>query len=321
MRDISIIIAHRGNPMGLWSTVHSCIADLNHTNLDYEFCIVANGEGAFPRKSRYVLDGAMTGELYSILEGLDRQGSLGYAKVVHGNMSAPTARQYATERATGKHLFFFDNHCLVQQGYFRKALETMGAYGFDLLHSTTSFHSGTNLHYDYKLKLDTNFWANAKFDPKYIHRPYQCAAGGHGGFVVTSESWHQIGGYWKGFEGYAGEELTTDLQYWMRGLTVGIDPQLIHYHWAGDRGYARHFTDDYYRNLMMSAYIIGGEKQLWKTFDHFQHCTKTISEFTMYDLLEQAYYRSRDESKRLAGVRDYDLDEIVENFKIFDVSH
>jgi hypothetical protein len=43
-KDFSIIIAHRGNTLGLWATIHSCEVELAGSDFDYEYIVVTNGE-------------------------------------------------------------------------------------------------------------------------------------------------------------------------------------------------------------------------------------------------------------------------------------
>lgn len=325
MKDLSIVIAHRGDAMGLWATVHSCFIELETSGLDFEFCICVNGEKHVPNKTKTKAqepfslklqpDTFLSADTNRTLHFIEKAGRLGSVTVMEEDLSPPNARQVAAQYAQGKHLFFFDNHCLVNRDYFKRALYSFEKYGMDLLHSTTRFYVGEDTVYHYRLKLKTNFWAEGSSQVGGDGlRPYRIAAGGHGGFAVTAESWKEVGGYWDGFSGYAGEELTNDLQYWMRGKSVWLDPLMVHYHWAGRRPYRRHNTDDYYRNLMMSSHIIGGEESLWNTYKHFTTCTKSVTGNSMYDLMESAYYGSKKEADRLASVRLLDLNDLRRKF-------
>lgn len=324
MKDVSVIIAHRGEPMGLWSTIISCTSDLDKANLDYEFVIFVNGEKDTPSKLKQV-NLPIHIDLHSTLEHLSNSKRLGHATILQRNVAAPTARQLASEHASGKYLFFLDNHCIVEPNYFSEALHTLRNEA-DMVHSVTKFYHGEKLHFHYKIKPYTNFWGESALLPHSIFHEYQMAAGGHGGFAVSASSWSDIGGYWKGFSGYAGEELTTDLQYWMCGRKICMNTKMMHNHWSGKRPYPRHFTDDYYRNLMMSAHIIGGEKYLWKVFAHFHkgNTKATISGEpvkTMYGLLEEAYYQSKEEADRLAKRRLIDLDGLLHFFQESNIAH
>lgn len=317
---ISIVIAHRGDPMGLWSTVHSCMEDLRDSKIDYEFCICVNGESGTPYK-RIRKTSPLTVDTERVMHFLWKAGKLGYLKILQRSISPPTARQLAADRAKGKYLFFFDNHILVAKNYFARSLANFARYDMDMLHSTTKFFEGDNICYHYKLKLEKNFWASSASYPSDNLRSYTCAAGGHGGFAVKADTWRQMGGYWKGFDGYGAEEMTQDLQWWMRGKTVYIDPLLIHYHWAGTRPYARHYSPEYYRNMLMSANIIGGEKWLWKVYDSFLRTHPHPHSKPMYELLQEAWVRSKDEASRLASVRSMSLEDVLEQFRIKQIAY
>lgn len=305
-KDFSIIIAHRGDALGLWATVHSCQMELENSGYNYEYCICANGEA-----EKRIKDGTrnliLSQDLNNVLQFLSKSGHGGYTKILQRSISAPTARQMVARKAKGKYLFFLDNHCLVRKGYFDHAMWTFKRGLADLIHSTTRFYDGEKTAYEYKLTLEDNFWGVAKEEPVSAYNAYPVATGGHGGFAVKASVWKDIDGYWEGFTGYGGEELTTDLQLWMRGYKILLHPQMIHYHWPGRRPYARHFTPDYYRNMLMSANIIGGEEWLYKTYSNFSRNYPAPAHLSFYDILTEAYYRSSDyaELVRRASIRTF----------------
>lgn len=299
--------------MGLWMTLHSCFSDLERTDYNFEFCICINGEGQINAK-RLRRNSPLTVDTERCMHFLSKTGRLGYLKILQNSVSPPTARQLAAERAKGKYMFFFDNHVMVCKDYFKRALLDFEKYDMGMIHSTTKFFEGDPTIYHYKLKLTKNFWAEGAMHAEHEFKPYKCAAGGHGGFIVKADTWREMGGYWKGFVGYGAEEITTDLQWWMRGKSIYIDPLVIHYHWAGQRGYARHYSADYFRNMMMSANIIGGEKWLWKVYDSFNRTHTKPMNIPLYSLMEQAYERSIDEANRLKAVRLRSLEEQLELF-------
>ena len=308
---LSIIIPHRGNGLGLWATIHSCESNLMRSGLDYNFVVVTNGEKKLPQ------------DTYATVEQLKKTGRL--LSHIHSEepITPPVARQRGASAADGELLFFFDNHCLLEKQYFERAVMDYEKHGYGLLHSATVFHTGDGVHYHYRLTLDNNFWASSikYLDNEYL--PYQCAAGGHGGIVVPKKVWDDVGGYGPEslFKGYGGEELIFDLKLWMYGYKVMLDPRLIHYHYAGTRGYSRHFTDDYYVNLMVSAHVIGGEKWLYKVFHSFCDPTKShlrlsgSSQRPWYDLLIEAYERSAQYAHEVAVRRDKDLDTLLAWFR------
>lgn len=320
MKDISIIIAHRGNPMGLWATIHSCEIELANSEIDYEYVIVVNGEYEVKKTGAHRCPVASI-DLSRILEFVGKSGRLGHVTLRRGNLAPPTARQIGSEHAVGKYLFFLDNHCLVGKDYFRRAIADFEHYGMHMLHSTTKFFSGDNNCYEYRLQLEKNFWADAQLTPGDNVRPYRIAAGGHGGFAVRADVWHEVGGYWTGFKGYGGEEMYFDLKMAMLDKTNWIDPLVVHYHYAGQRPYERHYSADYYKNMMMCANIIGGEHWLYKIYESFRYKFPQPRNTKMYDLLLQASDESREHKEWLDSRRLRTLDEQLVLFKEQGIAH
>jgi hypothetical protein len=320
---ISIIIAHRevndylctcgsfvknhasSASMGLWLTVHSLFLDLENSGLEYEFCIQISGTN-----EKYHTD------TYTILEYIKKTGKLGYLNHSKVVLSPPTARQMAVDNAKGEFLFFFDNHVIVKSGYFKRALESMKQYNMDMLHSTTSFYMDQPKIYHYTLCLEKNFWATGTHTAVDEVNPYRIAAGGHGGFIVKANVFREVGGYWTGFKGYGGEEIYFDLKMAMLDKTNWIDPQLIHYHYAGNRGYPRHYTDEFYVNMLSVANILGGDEWMNKLYDSFSsNYSKVKTGKTMFDLMDEAYDVSQESSYTFSLERKRTLDEQLDYFK------
>lgn len=312
--DFTIVIAHRGPLLGLWATVESCINELNGSGYDYNFVVVVNGEEETleHKKSKFYL--GHTGHLRDWIHRNDA-------------MSPPSARQLGTETANGKLLFFLDNHCLPNRGYFDRAVKQLKRDDVDMIHSTTAYYSGFDLGYHYKLCLERNFWGTGSFEPQDKENPYRVAMGGHGGFAIRRAVWNEVGGYWMGFRGYGGEEPYFDLKMWLLGKQVWLDPKMIHHHFAGERPYPRHFSDDYYRNMLMCANIIGGQKWMYRVYNSFSENplrwkpkdgAETVP---LYDILTDAYETSRGRADWLAKLRGQTLDELIEQFAHNAVAH
>lgn len=308
--DVSVVIAHRGPVIGLWSTLESCKLDLDASGLSYEFIVVANGEEK------------LSEDLALQKYWLGKSGHLGDFIHVAENMSPPSARHLGAQSARGNFLFFFDNHCLVHPGYFKRAVESMTNHNIDVLHSTTRFWMGENSWYEYHMNFARNFWVDRNYtEPLKAESPYPIGVAGHGGFAVRADFWKHVDGYWQGFEGYAGEEPYFDLKAWLMGGTVWIDPHVVHVHWSGRRDYNRHYTDDYFRNLLMAAHIIGGEKYLYSVYDSFVGSTRLMNRdgkpiTPMIDILESAYKRSLPRAQWLAAKRQGTLDDLLNHFKV-----
>lgn len=306
--DFSIVIAHRGNPMGLWMTIQSCEVQFNQLGFTREYIVVSNGNKE-------------TEDTRMHIAGLKDAKLLGYYSHTDEAMSPPTARQIGSEHATGKYLAFFDNHCLLMPDYFARAHADFEHFGMDMLHSSHRYDVTTATHYHYRLKLANNFWGSESLIPDREYKPYPIAMAGHGGFLIKTDVYREVGGYWTGFTGYGGEEPYFDLKMALLGKTNFIDPKVVHIHYVGLRGYPRHYTDDFCRNMMMAANIIGGEKWLHKVFQGLQQNTRIGKDPTpLYDLMIQAYDRSRDHAALIASKRIRTLDEQLELFSAQQIS-
>jgi len=307
MTDFSIIIPHRGSALGLWATIQSCEEDLLCSPHSYNYVVVTNGE-------------KLDSDAESVVRHVEESGRLLAHIHEDAPLSPPAARQRGAQCADGSLLFFFDNHCLVGRKYFGRAVADFDQLPIDMLHSSTVFYAGQGVHYHYRLKLDYNFWAESSTVAEREHKPYQLAAGGHGGFVVRKSVWDEVGGYGPEdlLQGYGGEELLFDLKMWRYGRTNWIDPKLIHYHFAGNRGYSRHYTDEFYLNMMVSALVIGGEKWLYKVYDSFAGKNKHVRvnpKANMYDLMAKAYSRGACFSKLVDAKSTKTLDDLLVYFR------
>lgn len=313
--DLTIVIPHRGLDLGLWATVHSCDEDLARTGLTYNYVIITNGQEVSTEGKR-------------VIEFIEKSGHL--AKHIHSDepMSPPNARQAGVEASDGDLLFFFDNHCLVSSRYFERAVMDMRRGDIDLLHSATTFYTGEGIHYHYRLTLEYNFWGGASpTPPPDPVKPYQIAMSGHGGFVVSRRVWDELGGYGPQdlLVGYGGEEPLFDLKAWRYGKKNWLDPKLIHYHYTGERGYKRHYTDEYYTNMLAVANVIGGEAWMYKVFDSFLNKShiRPISpnQKSPYELLQIAGDRSAAYAAKVDSNSKYTLDQLLEMFKTEQVAH
>lgn len=310
--DFTIVIAHRGDGLGLWATITSCELDLEGSGYKWNYVLVINGEEKIAVDVQtQILKMQQCGKLRDYIHRPEA-------------LSPPTARGIGAETANGKYLAFFDNHCLLKPGYFKRAMTNMEKYEMDMLHSTTRYYLDAEFCYQYKLepRITQNFWGDATDTPFDPENPYQIGVCGHGGFLVRRSVWEEVGGYGPAylFEGYGGEEMTFDLKMWLLGKKNWIDPQMIHYHWNGVRGYPRHFSPEYYRNMMMSAYVIGGEK--WSTTVYMSFLKESKSrQVELFELLMDAQERGRGAKEILDRQRSMSLDDLLLYFKAHNVQH
>lgn len=256
-----------------------------------------------------------------LIHFLHKAGRLKRAIIKIAPMSPPSARQLAAQYAEGNILFFFDDHCVVARDYFRRAIADFEHYGeeMDMLHSATIFHPGEMTHFHYHLTLERNFWAKSSAVPEHELKPYRIAVGGHGGFAIRKSTWDEVGGYWDGFNAYGGEEVYLDMKLALLGKKNWLDPKMIHYHYGGARSYPRHYTPDYYRNMMMCANIIGGYDWMMRVYKNFSKSMMLrpngSKPQTMFDLLIEAYDQSKTHAEYIASIRHRTLDEQLAMFR------
>lgn len=261
MPDFDIVIAHRGPEMGLWMTISSIERELlNQRNrgesFDYAYHIVENG----------VKEQDWATKL--LVEDLETLGhATGSYTLMYDPMSPPAARNLGASKGTGDVIFFFDNHIMVEPGYFEEALHTLRTTDADAVHSVTRFFAGGPSAYHYRFTLERNFWGYQVQEPQNPFAPYRVAAGAHGGYAIKRSVWEELGGYWDGFIGYGGEESYFELMMGMRDKISYLNPQMIHWHHPGIRSYERDKSDDFIRNMLMCANIVGGPNWSRRVFN------------------------------------------------------
>lgn len=301
-KKVSVVIAHRGDPLGLWATLCSCEEQFAENGFEHEYAIISNGQREQPHVKEYShrLEKAKRLRLYHHRDA---------------PMSPPSARQMGANAATGDIICFLDNHCFLGPHFFARAVLDLDKYGYDMLHGAVQYVPYGPYAYHYKLRLDKNFWGYDVLIPQHNYYPYQIAMAGHGAFFVTSDAWKATGGYWDGFVGYAGEESYLDLKFGLMGRKVVLDPKIAHHHYASARDYPRHFSDDYWRNLLMAANIIGGEVWMERVAANALHATRAKSSKTIFDLTVEAYERSRDHAEWMAANRLMPLEELLNQYR------
>lgn len=256
-----IVIAHRGPELGLWATISSCEMALQRlSHYDYRYFIVGNG---------LEVVGQERDALNETLKFLTRQGRLGAVLDLEQPLSPPQARNAGAKIGSAPVIFFLDNHCLVENNYFTRAMTALGD-GKDVIHSATKYWAGAPTGYHYRFTLERNFWGYQVETPVLSDRSYRIAAGGHGGFAIRRSLWEEVGGYWDGFVGYGGEEMYFELKLALLDKHNFIDPNMIHWHHPGTRPYTRDESSDFVVNMLMCANIIGGDRWFDRVANSFR---------------------------------------------------
>src|SRR6266481_8412394 len=138
---IDIVVPHRDDDLvsvpsfsdkpvsgGLLMTVSSCERLLAASRYDYRYFIVSNGNPSTGEKAE---------AFARAVEYTKNTGHLGKVLCENVSVSPPTARNVGAAAGSGDLIFFFDNHCLVEHGFFNHAVETFETQGADLVHGAT----------------------------------------------------------------------------------------------------------------------------------------------------------------------------------------
>lgn len=315
MKDLSVVIASRGQPMGLWYSLESVEIEAKVAGIDFDFSIVTNGEEKLDIDTRQVL------------KMLKTTGRLAYHRHHPEALTPQLARQEAIDNTDSKYVLCVDNHVLLCPNFIKRALLVFEKFDCDFLHSATRYYQDDAVCYNYRLRLTSDFWGVSDAIPQHEYKPFKIASAGHGAFFLKRKSFEDIGGYYlsSGFKGYAGEENTTNLSAWMLDKTIWIDPQIEHRHYAAaTRGYARHLSADFFMNLFSSAFIVAGEtsdKYVYKMLEHFGKTSKPLLKKSMYELLIEAKERSKPFVQWLKEKRKRTFEEQLEIFRKESIAH
>jgi glycosyltransferase involved in cell wall biosynthesis len=243
--SLDVVIAHRGDEIGLWMTVSSLKMQEVSSEPEKKVHIVVNGTPNL-------------GEDFNMtVESLHKWGVFGSVQIFDEPLSPPSARNRGAEKGTGDTILFLDNHVLLERNFVYRGLGMMSIYGMDALHGATRYWPDGLTAYHYRFTLERNFWGYQVKEPLKTD-PYLCAGAGHGAFFIRRKVWEEIGGYWDGFVGYGGEEPYLELKLAMMDYKNWLDPELVHYHHPGKRPYVRDKGDDFIKNMIAVAFIIGG---------------------------------------------------------------
>ncbi len=319
-----VIPTHRGRfekgkpTWGLHLTIESCEADLKNSGIDYRYYIVSNGN---PQT------GDERDSLNMSFDFAEKTGRVGKIFDTPEAMAPPNARNLGVRAGTGEVLFFFDDHIKVHPGFFQGSLDTMHRTGCaavfgPLVHSKTG---ARQYHHAMREFLADYFWAGMCLLPANPLQPYRIASGNHGAFCIRRSDFQEVGCYWEGFTGWAGEEPELNLKLWMMDKEIYFTPHISHWHFFADRRYKRDARQTAL-NQMMVANIIGGKKWAARIANNvFAHQLKTIApddretirerEKTVLELYDKALAKSAEQARWMQEHRKRTLEEQLALFE------
>lgn len=248
--DISICIPARGSEIGLWSTMESCQYALDGAGLKHEFLLAVN-EPQISQDFRRIGAG---------------DPSIAHFGHVPDYRAPAQMRQLLMAKAKGKYIFLLDSHCQVNRDYFRHAVDAFEKHAADVMHSAYRYWRSETvglggMHYEYQLNVHGQFWSLPTYrTPRDENDAYECASSGFGGVAMRRSTWQEVGGFCPALNALGGtSEYCTDLTMWRLGKKVMLHPRMVHSHWAGARGYERHYNVPWFESWTVTGLVLGGD--------------------------------------------------------------
>lgn len=263
MAELSIIISCRNDVVGTVITINSILEELK-TGINGEIVVCNNSDEI---------------KHWAILKNLIPEEHKLSGKIKLFNQQFPcifTAREKAINNMTGKYLLVLDSHCLLSKGFLKVMLDTLknrknlgflyGLMCFSRDHEKNSFCDRDidtfigirHFKYDYK-KVD-------EFEVPFRGMPFMC----------SKKFWRKIGGYGtlaEHFLPWGGGDFALGLKSAMLGFRNLMTTKAMAIH-LGPFKNSKYFPASYIREkgntfparfgMLVTAYIIGGEKLLMK---------------------------------------------------------
>lgn len=308
-RDLTVVIPHRGDAMGFWMACESVSIEADAAGIDYGFSVCSNGSDKLDPDSRQIL--AM----------LKQAKRLDYHYHNPEPMTAQMARQNAIDNTDSEIILCADNHIVCGRDSIKRGILDFEKYDCDSLRGGTQYYQQDVICYGYIIKPKVDGWGTSQTLLSNYYKPLKVACSGHGFAFYKRKSFNELNGYYLSSlcKNYASEEILYDISSWMQGKNIYLDPQIIHKHYASSsRGYSRHHTSDFFKNLFSSTLILTDETSdnyVYHMLEHFQKTAKPILTKPLYDILMEAEERSLPLIKWL---RDRRLRTFEEQLKWFD---
>jgi glycosyltransferase involved in cell wall biosynthesis len=249
--DLSVIIAARNEIPHLWYTLHSIqqqVAVLNGQCGGVEVLVVDDGSTDGTQKFLQMP------AIQQIARAIRTEG-----------VFAPRARHLGAMEARGRWLLFLDAHVLLGPDFLRTVIARFAAEGAPGAEAAGAVHFPVAWNWrglddfrdHYELTLDTNFWGQNK--RAGFTQLTEIAVSGHAALLVRRDRFFQVGGYAAPFRGYGGEENYLNLKLARFGYRNYSLPDVYFLH-CSQRLSDPWTTPALFRNDVLTAYIIGGER-------------------------------------------------------------
>jgi glycosyltransferase involved in cell wall biosynthesis len=244
--QVSFCIATHHNPEGLYLSVYAALQQLEKSSIDWEILIVA--DGGTPDKWE---------QAHPNIRCIRLTGS-------NSTGSPQGTRDVGIRAAKYKNVICIDSHVIVSD------IEKWVAE-HERLHAAISFPAMVGVcseffkYYGNKMDFDNKFWNVRAYDklPDSGNQPFRVCQCAHSGLLIDRDWYIRDGGYTLEQHGYGGEEPFLALLAWMMGESVWFIPQVWHAHYQPpNRNVGAGQTDDFARNFMIAAFVIGGQEYL-----------------------------------------------------------
>ena len=247
MSQVSVCIASHNDPEGLYLTVFSALAQLEKSDLEWEIVIVADGGTETKWEKAH-----------------DNIRVLRYGG---GNkLGSPQAsRDAGIRNCRYRNVLCLDSHVAISSisdwVSEHDRLEKVGL----------SFPAmvGTSLEmfkiYGNQMDFDNCFWNIQTFSQPFSWKPFRVCQCAHSAFIVNRDWYLESYGYTLEQHGYGGEESWLGGLAWMTGKENWMIPTVYHAHYMPiGRNDGAGQSEDFSRNFMIAAYVMGGDEYLKK---------------------------------------------------------
>jgi len=251
--EVTVCIATHHDPAGLYLSVFAALQQLEKSNLDWE--IVISADGGDPCKWE---------QAHPNIRCIRLTGS-------NSTGSPQGTRDVGIRAAKYRNVLCIDSHVIVSdiEKLVREHIRLGGATSFP---ATAGCSSEFWKLYGWTFDWDGSFWYKRVVSQPKSQEPYRIIGSSHSGFIVDRDFYVSSGGYTNLQIGYGGEETFWALKCWMLGRENFLIPSVTHAHYQpAGRNEGASSTDNYKRNFLVAAYVMGGTEYLKKAEAHYTH--------------------------------------------------
>lgn len=323
--DVSVIIPYAEDWPHLYFTASQAAALLTASKLTHEIIICGNNDKN--SQGQAIQDAAI------FVTSRDLGDAHNVRMLVNDVPGNGPAANMAAKEAVGKYLCFTDSHVVFHPNIFTECIKVIDRYeDAGLVHSPitwTGVPHNADFSFDnrkrcfqylYRQFDKTGEWYLHKhFHGTYNHHcvnpneAYPVAGCGHGFFMVRGDTWKKTGGYHPAQRGYGGREAFVTFKMWLMGYRNFTVPTTNHMHYNGRRLYNWNM-DWWYKNNMMQAYLIGGDKWLRIIYDNFR-ANPRVKPAVIERLMQEGVAESQEQRKFVVDNQKVEFDEL---FAIWD---